>query len=331
MSAWYRRSELTLRISLFYSGNALANAFGGLIAAGVLNNLDGAHGLESWRWLFIIEGVITIGVGIIAAFVLPDFPSACKFLSEEEQAYAQWRLIQDANEADDKNAASLMQGLKLAFKDYRLYLFILLQHTSILTQTFQYFFPSIVQTLGYGRIATLLLTVPVWFCTFGVSLFVTWSAGRTNDRSFHIIGLMIIAATGNAIAAGTTTTGPRFFAMFLMPMGAISAYQIIVSWVSASFIRPMVKRSACIATANMIGNCASIYGSYMYPSSAGPQYRPGGSANAACCVLVAMMALGLRFVNAYENKKLERVEQDDFVAEEKPGQDMRAKGFRYIL
>jgi MFS family permease len=54
MSSWYTRSEMTRRISWFYSGNALANMFGGLLGAAILGNLDGAHGLAGWRWLFII-------------------------------------------------------------------------------------------------------------------------------------------------------------------------------------------------------------------------------------------------------------------------------------
>lgn len=54
----------------------------------------------------------------------------------------------------------MLGGAKLALKDYRLYIFLLFQHMSLLSQTFQYFFPSIVGTLGYGKIETLLLTVP---------------------------------------------------------------------------------------------------------------------------------------------------------------------------
>jgi MFS family permease len=64
MSSWYTRAELTYRIAWFYAGSSLANMFGGLLAAGVLNNLDGVHGISGWRWLFIIEGVITIGIAI---------------------------------------------------------------------------------------------------------------------------------------------------------------------------------------------------------------------------------------------------------------------------
>ena len=67
MSSWYTRAELGHRIAWFYSGSSLANMFGGLISAGVLSNLEGAHGISGWRWLFIIEGVITVGVSLLAA------------------------------------------------------------------------------------------------------------------------------------------------------------------------------------------------------------------------------------------------------------------------
>jgi hypothetical protein len=143
---------------------------------------------------------------------------------------------------------------------------------------------------------------------------------------------MLVAAVGNAIATGSTTVGARYFAMYLMPVGSISAYQIIVSWVANSFPRPMVKRSACIAIANMIGNTATIYGSYMYPSSSGPRYIPGGTANAVICVVVAGLALVLRHIHIKENKKLEQLENEATREGSKTALSTgnRAAGFRYI-
>lgn len=103
-------------------------------------------------------------MAILAAFVLPDYPATTPWLTDEEKHFAAWRLLADINEEDRLNDQSMMQGLKLALKDYRLYLFVLLQHISLLSQTFQYFFPAIVGTLGYGSIDTLWLTAPVWVC-----------------------------------------------------------------------------------------------------------------------------------------------------------------------
>jgi len=221
MSSWYTRAELTRRMSYFYSGNALANMFGGIIGASVLGNLDDALGIAGWRWLFIIEGVVTVAVAFGAAFILPDYPQTTRWLTEEERHFARWRLRRDIDE--DDAPLSIWGGLKLALADYRLYLFVLLQHLSLLSQTFQYFFPSIVQTLGYDKITTLWLTVPVWFFTFLVSVAVTFTSAKTKDRSLHILALMLLAAVGNAIATGSSVLGARFFAMFLMPAGAVPA------------------------------------------------------------------------------------------------------------
>jgi len=171
-------------------------------------------------------------------------------------------------------------------------------------------------------------TYPVWFATFLVSVLVTYTSSKTADRSIHIVCLMLVAAAGNAIATSTTSVGPRFLAMFMMPMGAVSAYQIIVAWVANSFPRPLVKRSAAIAVCNMIGNTASIYGSYMYPKSAAPQYVPGGSANAVVSLLVAAMALVLRWIHVRENKKLAARESGEVT--EEGGVGSRAAGFRYV-
>lgn len=184
---------------------------------------------------------------MVTCFILPDYPSTTKWLSEEERAFAAWRLLEDINEKDGYDGKSVWDGCKMALKDYRMYVFVLMQHISLLSQTFQYFFPSIVGTLGYGKIVTLWLTAPVWVCvisdlaaigplltlpqfaTFLVSVCVTWSSAKTEDRSFHIIGLMIMSSIGNAIATATTSVGPRFFAMFLMPMGAVSACKFLAT------------------------------------------------------------------------------------------------------
>ena len=335
MSSWYTRAELAHRFAWFYSGAQLSNAFGGLIAAGVLGNLNGAHGIAGWRWLFIIEGVMTIGVALLSMLVLPDYPAKTRWLSPEETSYAQWRLIDDTGEADFAQSTTIWDGLKLALRDPRVWIMVFLQHCSNLSQTFMYFFPSIVKTLGYGNIATLLITAPVWIATFLVSLLVTWTSGRSGDRSIHIICLMLIAFVGNVMVTATTNVPARFVAMFMMPMGANSAFQIIVSWVANSFPRPFVKRGVVVALASTIANCATIYGSYMYPNSDAPRYTAGGTATACVSLVVAAVALSIRFWHIKLNKKLaekEIVDSDGNIQNlHADDPDARAVGFRYIL
>lgn len=71
LSSWYNRNELAFRTSILYAGSLLSGGFGGLVSAGVQYGLDNVRGLESWRWLFIIEGSVTVFVAFCAMSVSP--------------------------------------------------------------------------------------------------------------------------------------------------------------------------------------------------------------------------------------------------------------------
>lgn len=111
---------------MLYSGALISGAFSGLISAGITANMDGARGIAAWQWLFIIEGVVTIGIAFIAYFILPNFPRTTHWLSEEERALAIWRLEEDIGEDDwiDSEHQSFWQGAKLAFSDVKTYVLV---------------------------------------------------------------------------------------------------------------------------------------------------------------------------------------------------------------
>jgi len=74
LSSWYKKDEQSKRFAVYISAAVLSGAFGGILAGAITKGLDGAHGLEGWRWLFIVEGVATSGFAFIAYFILLDFP-----------------------------------------------------------------------------------------------------------------------------------------------------------------------------------------------------------------------------------------------------------------
>ncbi|KAJ5312086.1 hypothetical protein PENANT_c011G00029 [Penicillium antarcticum] len=100
ISSWYKPSEIAVRVAIVYCGNTVANGFGGLLAAGIITGLDGKGGLAGWRWLFMNEGAGTMVAGLVAVALLPDFPSSGKqkWLTEQEQRLAEWRLTRAAND-----------------------------------------------------------------------------------------------------------------------------------------------------------------------------------------------------------------------------------------
>jgi MFS family permease len=73
LGSWYRRAEAQKRFSLFFSSTSLAGAFGGLLASGI-GKMDYVRGYRGWRWIFILEGIFTVLLGIFFLFTFPSFP-----------------------------------------------------------------------------------------------------------------------------------------------------------------------------------------------------------------------------------------------------------------
>ena len=86
-SFWYKPSERALRIGIFHAANALASGVGAFIAVGV-NRINGACGLEAWRWVFIIEGLMAISMSLPVYFLLLTFPETTPALNERERHIA---------------------------------------------------------------------------------------------------------------------------------------------------------------------------------------------------------------------------------------------------
>ncbi|KAF2641722.1 retrograde regulation protein 2 [Massarina eburnea CBS 473.64] len=325
LSCWYTRKELPSRIATFYSGYTLSSAFGGLIAAGIVDGLEGAGGYPSWRWIFILEGALTIVIAFLGYILLPNYPSNTTWLSAEETAMAQWRLDRENDGVRDEVKTPVFIGLKEALADPKVYLLVFIQTCAVVSMSFTYFFPSIVNTLGYPRVETLLLTAPPYFLAFLFSIANSWHSGRSGEHCFHIVAACMISFVGQIISMSTYNTGGRYFAMFLQAMGAFSAFQIILSWVSSTIPRSKAKRAVALALATAVSNATNIATAYLYPAWSAPLYRMGCIVLAVALLCCATSSLLLRFWL----KKLNR-EADHAVSHEGIGNGPGAL-FRYVL
>ncbi|KAI6119372.1 sugar transporter [Pisolithus croceorrhizus] len=117
----YKRDELGLRMAYFTGGSSLANAFGSLIASGVLAIMDGKLGYQAWRWLFFCEGGLTCMIAASAFYIIPDFPTTPAFwLTSEEQMLAQKRMEEELNGIDHHPIKAVEgSGLAEALTDWK--------------------------------------------------------------------------------------------------------------------------------------------------------------------------------------------------------------------
>jgi|TARA_R110002003_G_scaffold144_5_gene13357 MFS family permease len=128
ITMWYARHEAQFRQALFFSAASVAGAFSGLLAFGIAH-MDGVGNLAGWRWIFILEGILTVVVAIVAYFTLFDFPETASFLTEEERAFVVYRLkYQDFKDEAEAGAVRVAQDdtfqwkfVKSAFLDWQIW------------------------------------------------------------------------------------------------------------------------------------------------------------------------------------------------------------------
>lgn len=122
----------------------------------------------------------------------------------------------------------------------------------------QNFLPSIVATLGFNKIDTLLLTVPPYVVCLITSVLNNWSADRTRNSTFHSMWPLVVSIIAGIISASTLGKGARYFAMILLMVGGHSANTVVAAWAQKTLLRPRIKRAAAIAFINACGNIAQV-------------------------------------------------------------------------
>jgi MFS family permease len=233
LSSWYTPRELATRTAIMYCGSLLSSAFGGLVGAGVQYGLNGAHGLHSWQWLFVIEGAVTVTFSLISLVILPDFPATTRWLSDEEKAVAVHRLRVHSGSVDEERGP-LFRGLLMAVSDYKVWLLALIAVLKTSAGAVTSFIPTLVATFGYDRTQSLLMTAPPYVLAAFVSLGVAISSDRREERYFHLVSPLIFGMIGFIIAAATTSLASRYFALFLMLGGVYGSFDITYAWISST-------------------------------------------------------------------------------------------------
>ncbi|KAF2997991.1 hypothetical protein E8E13_006907 [Curvularia kusanoi] len=334
LSSWYTRKELGLRTAILYSGSLISGAFGGLITAGITSNMNGTHGLRAWRWVFILEGIITVIIAFSAFFILPNFPRTTTWLSEEERQLAVFRLQEDIGEDDWTSAEeqTFFHGFKLALMDIKTWIFTVLLLSIVSSASVTNFFPTVVKTLGYDNIHTLLLTAPPYVLAVITTFLNAWHADKTGERFWHIVLPLCVGVASFILAAATHSTAPRYVAMMLMVPGVYTGYVVVLAWISNSIPRPPAKRAAALAFINAVSNTSSIYASYMYPqpkSGAQPNLTVPLSVDCATAGLAIIMTVIMRIILRRLNKKLDRGEHVEGAINAVPG-EAQERGFRFL-
>ncbi|KAJ0158672.1 putative transporter [Colletotrichum tanaceti] len=313
LSCWYTRAELGKRFAIFYTAAVLSGAFGGLLAGAITANLDGAHGIRGWRWLFIVEGVATVGVALIAFFVLLDYPATARQLTPEQRRLASIRIAADgiasSGGQNRKRLLSHRDAFVAAVADPRTYAFVLLFMLDVGAGTISYFIPTITLTLGYDTVTAQYMTVPIYAVASVCLNLVAWSSDRRVERRWHVAAPLALGFACSVVCAAVQTPVVRYVMICFVAAGIWSALPLVLSWTSGVISLPPEKRAIVLALVNAFGNFSSVYGSRIWPSRDAPAYHVGFGVTAAFLgagmIVAVLMPLFIKWVD-WKGTKAER-------------------------
>ncbi|KAH8589733.1 MFS nicotinic acid transporter-like protein [Bisporella sp. PMI_857] len=274
LSMWYKRNETHYRVALFFSAASLAGAFGGILAYGI-SFMRGVGGYAGWRWIFILEGLLTIVIAFGAYFFIHNYPATAPFLTEPERAFINARLKADSDATNDEEFA--WSNVNAALKDYKCWLYGLGFHTmSLPLYTLSLFLPTIIKNLGYKAAEAQLLTVPPYAVATALTVIVAIFSERLKRRAPFVIASSGLAVIGYIILLtapihrpGVAYTGTIFAAAGIYPSTAI-----VLSWPAAN-VSGQSKRATATAMTITIGNLGAVLGTQLYRPNTSPRWFLG--------------------------------------------------------
>ncbi|KAI1652879.1 MFS general substrate transporter [Daldinia decipiens] len=340
LTMWYCRHEIQFRQALFFSAGSIAGAFSGLLAFAIAK-MDGVGNLEGWRWIFILEGIATIIVAIIAFFVLYDFPETASFLTEKEREFIVFRLKYQG-QLQGKESPHVAQAEEFewkyvlaAFKDWQIWVNLFV-YWGIVCPLYgiSLFLPTIIRNLGYSSSTAQLMTVPIYITAAILAIVFAFISDRVGKRSPFIISFFLIMIVGFSMCVSSTNPRVVYGGVFVVACAIYPAFPGVVTWLSNN-LAGSYKRSAGMAIQIGIGNLGGAMASNFYRQGDSPQYILGHGLELGFISVGVIAAVIQAIAYTSINKKRDRIMRqggdNQFTAGELSAKGDKAVTFRYMI
>jgi ACS family tartrate transporter-like MFS transporter len=284
LSLWFPRAARGRAISRFYISGPLARAVMGLLSPALLA-MNGMAGLKGWQWLFVVEGLPAVLVGLLVLWLLPERPETADWLNPAEKAWLSGRLAQEG--------AGVRHGNPLTA--LRLPAVLLLGMVGLLTTCAYYTFtlsePQILaQATGWSGVSVGFLISLGGLAGAGGMLLTGWLSDRSGTRMPFMAGstAMVLCAYGLFAVDGGRTTGLIAYACYVACWGSVT---LSVWMLCTDLVGP-----GDMAVATAMVNTMSQAGAFVGPILWGIARDASGSFHLGLVGLVVAQVLALLFV-----------------------------------
>ncbi|KAK6957938.1 hypothetical protein Daesc_000728 [Daldinia eschscholtzii] len=314
MTYWYRPDEMSLRLLYFY----------------VCGNL---RGLSGWQWLFLVEAIATIIMGVAVWFLLPDFPETASWLTDKEKAFIQARLPSNAPRAAEQDFK--LSEIVSSLKDKRLWLFTFIwAFFTVGTSGVRFYQPTVIADLGFTSIAQAqLLNLPITILgliVIGISG-VFADNGRLPRPLYPLSFLTIILACYGVLVA-YPNNGAVYAATMIGNAVTSAWYPMMWPWRVQTTSRA-TGSAFSIGFVNSYGQIGGAIGPQIFRSAYAPRYQTSfaiAMALVACCMITTLITWWVTRQTESDTRKLKlariaAAKRDDAILDDVVDNDLKKK------
>jgi sugar phosphate permease len=250
--------------------------------------MDGLGGKAGWRWIFIIEGVLTVLVGIASFWMVHDFPDEAKFLTDEDRARVIRRLKED-KQSSAEHEDFKFDYLWAALKDWKTYAGMLIYMGPLMPlYSFSLFLPTIISNMGFTSAQSVvknqLLSVPPYAGATIVTVLVGFASDWQKKRAIYNICLAPIGIAGFVMLIASDRPAIQYAGTFLGAIGIYASIPVTIAWI-ANNVEGVYKRGIVLGFVIGWGNLNGIVSSNVWFN--GPRFIEGHA------TVIAYMAICL--------------------------------------
>ena len=296
MSHWFPAAQRARALSRFIVATPVASLLGSPLS-GLLLRLDGRSGLAGWQWVFLVEGIPSVLLGIVVLVLLVDHPAKARWLGVEER---NWLLARLERDAEQSAAPHGLSALRVFIHPVVWLLSILYFLVGTANWTYVFWAPTLIRdALHTSDTLTSIITGAIAGLSAVAMLLVGASSDRTGERFLHAGACVALIALGWTSAALSTHSAARVGGLALVSIGFMSFFAPF--WCVTSGLLRGTAAAAGIGLVNSIGNLGGVVG----PSGLGVLQDLTGSMTggmlglAVIAVCAAALCVGLRRHGAF--------------------------------
>mgnify|MGYP006272342965 FL=1 len=283
LTYWYPAERRARMTAMFMTGIAIAGVIGGPISGIIMKYTDGAFGWQGWQWMFLLEGLPSVALGVVVIMLLDDRISEAKWLTEDERALLIANIENDTKHKEDESLSRIV-GSGRVWLCAAIYFSFVMGVYGV-----SFFLPTIIKAMGYTDVVEIgLISMIPYSISVVVMLVVARSADRSGERRWHVAVPGLLGALGLALSVILAKDGALAIAALTLGLSGILT-TLPIFWSLPTAFLAGTGAAAGIALINSLGNLAG----FASPYAVGWLKDATGSTNAGVFLLAAAMVVGV--------------------------------------